>query len=161
MNTGAMTELRVISIIVFKIFFRHYLNSRSSFVLPYHDTLLNGLSSFMSTPTTHMGVQKSNAFFFNITENFGVADAQTVTATFLQSIAENINPADVPTIQAAFLASIAENINMADNTQVAGWIKIIDDQTANWTLISNTETADWTVVSTTNNAGWTDINNLQ
>jgi hypothetical protein len=67
----------------------------------------------------------------------------------------------VPTIQAAFQVAIAENINMADNTQVAGWIKIIDDQTANWALISNTETADWTVVSTTNNAGWTDINNLQ
>jgi len=65
-------------------------------------------------------------------------------------IIENINPADVPAIQAAFVAAIAENVNMADNTQVSGWIKIIDAQTANWT-----------VVNTTNSAGWQTINNLQ
>jgi len=119
----------------------------------------------------------------SITELLTAGDAPVIVRATATNIVENITQTDSSTQTSAFLQTIAENTNMADNTQVGGWIKIIDDQTANWALISNTETANWTVVSTTNNAnwalisntetanwtvvsttnnaGWTDINNLQ
>jgi hypothetical protein len=119
----------------------------------------------------------------DITENFGVDATQTAILEVYFTVIENISIVDVPAVQAAFQAVIAENINLLDNTEVAGWIKIIDDQTANWALINNPETAGWslvnsaqtenwavinnpetagwTAVDTTESAGWTPIDNLQ
>jgi hypothetical protein len=97
----------------------------------------------------------------SITELLTAGDAQAIVYATATNIVENITQTDSSTQASTFLQTIAENTNMADNTQVAGWVKITDDQTANWATINNSETANWTVVSTTNNAGWQNTNNLQ
>jgi len=103
-------------------------------------TIAAQFSVFRTEDTTVESAQEIySAYFFNITENFGPADALTIIRVFTDSIAEAITMADSTFSTANHPATITENVTMLSSQTDVGWIKIPTTQSVTWINIETSQ----------------------